>query len=86
MPVVEDAWRIKGGRCEEELRVKLQFLLKEIKEDKGVGELGVSLASDFKTGNWVLCDGSFDSETKRAGWGVIAVKEMASGGSFGRLV
>ncbi|CAM8965610.1 unnamed protein product [Rhodiola kirilowii] len=61
----------KGGRKMEELRIKLQFLLEEIKGARRRMEPELGLSGEINDRAWFLCDGAFDSTTGVGGWGVV---------------
>ncbi|KAL9682970.1 hypothetical protein QQ045_014782 [Rhodiola kirilowii] len=57
----------------EELIIKLQFLLEEIKRGGRLLEPELGLRGDCNTGAWVLCDGAFESTSGMGGWGIAYV-------------
>ncbi|KAL9688142.1 hypothetical protein QQ045_032557 [Rhodiola kirilowii] len=65
----------KGGQSIVSLQLKLKFLLKEFSSSSNLQEVAreeVSLSSKTPT---ILCDGAYDPELRRAGFGVAVFKE-----------
>ncbi|CAM8999722.1 unnamed protein product [Rhodiola kirilowii] len=58
----------KMGRRVEDLRLRLQFMLKEFREGKGLGDSYLLLKEDIKKGAWILCDGAFEPTSKDGSW------------------
>ncbi|CAM8965691.1 unnamed protein product [Rhodiola kirilowii] len=65
----------KGGWSFAELRIKLKFLLKELRDGHKLGELDSDFTGQLNEGAWLLCDGAFDQATRIGGWGVVYILE-----------
>ncbi|KAL9664864.1 hypothetical protein QQ045_020273 [Rhodiola kirilowii] len=58
-----------------ELKARLQFLLMEVKNGCRRNVLRFSDLEEAKADAIVMCDGSFDSGSRRGGWGVVLLQD-----------